>query len=386
MRLPLESFPPDKPLGVYVHVPFCRQRCIYCDFYSTAPVAPSLVEPFVEAVLAELAFWRSRVDLSAVRTLFVGGGTPTALPADAIESLLRALTRALPALDEFTIEANPATLDLALARRIRSIGANRLSFGAQSFDPADLALLSRLHGRNAIAESMRVARMAGFENVSLDLMLGLPNQTVTAWQANLRAAVDLAADHLSCYGLSYEPGTVLAQLAATGRVTPLSEERVSQMYLATLAQLSASGYVHYEISNWSLPGRACRHNLLYWRNRPWLGVGPSAASYLSGFRFRGVPDVRRYIECVVAGAPDYVDVERLQAAAALGEAIMLALRLREGADLDELSRHAGIDARAAMAAAIDKHLALGTIAWRANRLTLTDAALPVADSVLADFV
>ncbi|MDD4890237.1 MAG: radical SAM family heme chaperone HemW [Phycisphaerae bacterium] len=373
----------DRPLGLYVHVPFCLRRCLYCDFNSNV-FAAELARPFVDAVLAELAFWAGRLDLSSLRTIFIGGGTPTVLPPDELARLIDAIA-ASPA-NEFTIEANPATVSPSLADRLRSLGVNRISFGAQSFDPAELALLGRAHSVEQIADSVRIARRAGYDNVNLDVMYGLPGQSLAGWRSTLAAAVALGVEHLSCYALSYEPGTELARRAKAGLVAPVPDEAAVAMYAAAQADLAAAGFEHYEISNWAKPGRQCRHNLLYWQNRPWLGLGPSAASFLAGLRFKGRASLADYEAAAIAGQPEFDDIEHLTGLPAVGEAMMLALRLRAGLDADEFARRYGLDIRRQFAEVIARHEQAGLLRWQGSRLQLTEAALPVSDSVLVDFI
>jgi len=387
MDLPVEQLAGAKVEGLYVHVPFCRRRCDYCDFYSTV-LDDRRVDPFVDAVAAELGFWAGRLDLAPVRTIFIGGGTPTALPPDAldrlIETILAAAGRPGRPIEEFTVEANPATVDASLAGRLRRRGVDRLSLGAQSFDAAQLARLGRIHGPEATAESVRIARAAGFANVNLDLMFAVPGQTPAGWQADLAAALALGVEHLSCYALTIEPGTPLADQVAAGRVQPLDDETAAGMYRSAIGGLRSAGLAQYEISNFARPGRQCRHNLLYWENRDWLGLGPGAASHLAGWRFRRPPDLGRYLAS--PGRADFEQVEHLSGPAAAGEAAMLALRLRDGLDPDRFAERYGVDPRRLWADAIGRHLGLGLLAWRDGRLQITEAALPVADSVLADFV
>ncbi len=388
MDLPVRQLE-SAPEGVYVHVPFCRRRCGYCDFYSTV-LEPGRVGPFLDALDGEIARWADRVDLTAVRTLFIGGGTPTALPPDALERIIEAVRDAIGRsagrgpVEEFTVEANPATVSPELAGRLRRLGVDRLSIGAQSFDAGDLAVLDRAHDPGETAESVRVARSAGFENISLDLIFAVPGQTARRWRANLSAAVELGVEHLSCYGLTIEPGTPLAAQVAGGRVVPAEEGPAAAMYRAAIGGLRSAGLEQYEISNFARSGRQCAHNLLYWRNRDWLGLGPAAASHLDGWRFRRPGDLERYV--ATGGRDDFEQVERLSGAAAVGEAAMLALRLREGLDANEFARRYGADPRMLWAEPIRRHADLGLLEWSDGRLRLTEAALPVADSVLADFL
>jgi oxygen-independent coproporphyrinogen-3 oxidase len=392
-----------KPQGLYLHIPFCARRCRYCDFNSNL-YRPDLADAFVAGVLAELAFWSQRLDLSAIRTIFLGGGTPTVLPADHLDRLIRSLLAGCSSpIEEFTIEANPATIDPPLARHLHALGVNRISLGAQSFDPAELKLLGRLHSADQVRQSVAAVREAGFDNVNLDLMFGLPAQTLAGWRSNMAAAVALGIEHLSCYALSIEPHTPMGEDLSAGRILPPDEYLVADMYRAAQHDLAAAGFEHYEISNWArpaasasdeisqpsegrLPAFHCRHNVLYWDNRPWLAIGPSAASFLGGIRFKAVGDLATYIAAAAAGRSDYTDIEQLTGLRAIGEAIMLALRLRRGLDADEFQTRYGVDVARQFAEPIARHTQAGLLRWVGRRLQLTEQSLPVADSVLADFI
>ena len=324
----IEPPQPASSIGLYVHVPFCRVKCGYCDFYSQVG-GPETFEPLVEALLAELDTRVVRPGL-AVETIYIGGGTPTVLPIGLLERLLGALRDAgrgirttegvrqkgFPPelgcgkgfphqrphqLVEFTVEANPATVDDCKAALLAECGVDRVSMGAQSFDTGELAVLDREHRPADVAASIEILRRAGLTRFNLDLIFGVPGQTVASWLGSLRAAIDLEPEHLSCYGLTYEAGTPLHARREAGRVRAVDEDAEAEMYLATMETLEAAGYRQYEISNYARPGRECRHNLRYWHNLPGVGLGPSAASYLDGRRWRNVPDTREYVRLMQQG-------------------------------------------------------------------------------------
>lgn len=288
---------PGRPaIGWYFHLPFCTTKCGYCDFYSL-PTIPALTDGLTHALLAELSL---RDPGRPVETIFVGGGTPTVLPAEALGTILRRIARRAGQVAEFTVEANPSSTDELKLDLLRGCGVNRVSFGAQSFDPAELAVLERIHDPRHIFESVAAARAAGFNNINLDLIYAIPGQTVESWRNTLRRAIDLGAEHLSCYALMYEPGTSLTRLRHQGRVIPSEENTEAEMFDCTIDILTAAGFEHYEISNFARPGRRCRANIIYWENREYLGIGPSAVSYLDGVRRKNVPDVRRYVEAMTS--------------------------------------------------------------------------------------
>lgn len=373
-------------IGLYIHVPFCSSKCGYCDFYSHV-ARPESLERLVDALLSELNSPPLRSDVR-VETLFVGGGTPTVLPLDLLERLLARL-HAIARRDgcvEFTVEANPATVDRAKAELLKQCGVDRVSMGAQSFDERELAVLDREHQPADVSDSIEILRRAGLRRYNLDLIFGVPGQTLDSWLRSLRAAIDLAPEHLSCYGLTYEPGTRLHQRLRLGRVSPVGEELESEMYLAAMDTLEAHGYRQYEISNYARPGCECRHNLRYWHNRPGIGIGPSAASYWRGRRWRNVPDTAEYVRRVARGESAAVDAEELPPPEQAGETAMLALRLTDGIDCEWFRRTTGFDARELFAAPIRAHAAAGLLTLEAGRIALTRRGRLLADAVMADFL
>lgn len=286
--------------SIYVHLPFCRTRCGYCDFYVQL-FNPGAVTPLVDALLAELAAYQARVPL-AVDTLFVGGGTPTVLPPAELARVLAALrsTVAPDAELEFTVEANPATVTDVVARVLVDHGVNRVSLGAQSFEPTELRALQRTHQPAQVAQTLDTCRRHGIERLTIDLIFGIPGQTLVSWEKNLNTAVGLGVEHLSCYGLTYESGTPLHKWLHEGRVQKCDEDLEADMYERMLDVLPAAGLALYEISNFARPGAACRHNLRYWYNEPYLGLGPSAAGYVAGVRYKNVPDTAAYVQGIQA--------------------------------------------------------------------------------------
>ncbi|GAG27108.1 unnamed protein product, partial [marine sediment metagenome] len=257
----------------------CQSKCSYCDFNSYAGLE-SLIEPYVGALLAEMGLWREPTQHMRVATVFLGGGTPSLLPLAEVEHIMTALRQRfrLAANAEVSFEANPGTVDCPYLEGLRSLGVNRLSLGVQSFHDDELATLGRIHTAAQAREAYHTARLAGFDNVNLDLIYDLPRQTMTAWQYTVREAVALRPDHLSLYALTLEEGTPLADDVARGRLPPPDADLAADMYLWAEDALAAAGYQHYEISNWALPDRECRHNLAYWLNEPYLGLGAGAHS------------------------------------------------------------------------------------------------------------
>lgn len=371
------------PIGWYVHLPFCRTKCGYCDFYSL-PTLPHLIDDLIGAITREIELRDPR---RAVETIFVGGGTPTELPGEALQKLLGYVSNRTGPVGEWTVEANPSsTTDLKL-EVLQTAGVNRISFGAQSFHEDDLRVLERIHDPVHIGESVRAARAAGFENVNLDLIYGIPGQSVARWRETLARAIDLGPDHLSCYSLMYEDGTALTRLKRDGNLTPCDEDVEAEMFDVTIETLTAAGYMHYEISNFAREGRVCRANIIYWENREYLGVGPSAVSYLNGERRKNIPDVRKYCEWMTA-SPESIAAEReeLSPRERAGETAVQMLRLTRGIDLRAFERRTGIDASVLFAEPIRRFSEMGLVDANSSVVRLTHAGLLVSNRVMQEFL
>lgn len=374
---------PDRAIGWYVHLPFCRTKCGYCDFYSL-PTIPRLIDGLVQALCRELI---DQDPARPVETVFIGGGTPTELPSAALQTLLQLLRDRAGKVREYSVEANPSSADELKLDLLRRCGANRISFGAQSFDRKDLLVLERLHDPHRIPQSVRAARAAGFENLNLDLIYAIPGQTLPRWRDTLRRAIDLGTEHLSCYALMYEPGTSLTRLRDQGRVTACDENLEAEMFELTIDELTAAGFEHYEISNFARPGWQCRANLIYWENREYLGIGPSAVSFLDGVRRRNIADVRKYVE-LLPTRPDAVVVERerLSQLAHACETAVQMLRLTRGICVESFQRRTGYDSLALFDEPIRRFSALGLLDAGPGAIRLTRRGLLLANRVMAEFL
>lgn len=372
------------PIGWYVHLPFCRTKCGYCDFYSL-PTVSSLIPDLVGAIRCELTL---RNPDRPVHTIFVGGGTPTELPADALDSLLEAIGRmAGPQVAEWTVEANPTSASELKLDLLRRRGVNRVSFGAQSFFTDELRVLERIHDPSHIAESIAAARRAGFDNVNLDLIYGIPGQSMERWRESLARAIDLGTDHLSCYALMYEPGTALTKFREQGRVTPCDESLEADMFDATIDILAPAGYEHYEISNFARPGKRCEANLIYWRNQEYLGVGPSAVSYLDGRRRKNVADVRKYVTNMAERSESIVvEEETLTPLARAAETAIQMLRLTDGIDHTRFHVQTGFVAADLFAGAIREMSGAGLVHHSESSIHLTRRGLLLSNYVMRAFL
>lgn len=374
-----------EPLGLYVHVPFCETKCGYCDFYSV-PLGDTDTTPLVDALIAEL-HTRFAEYSGRVATIFMGGGTPTLLPPAQLDRLLKAIGELvdLSALQEFTVEANPATVNDALAGTLRRRGVDRVSMGAQSFDADELHVLERLHSPADIEPSVAVIRRAGFRRVNLDLIFGVPGQTMTSWRRSLQRAIDLDVDHLACYGLTYESGTRLTARLKHGRLDPCNEELEAEMFLATQDLLASAGFEQYELSNFALPGQQSLHNLIYWRNQPYVGVGPSAAGCDGRRRYRNVPDFRAYVESIRRTGRAEAEQETLTSETLALEMILMQLRLNEGLNIEAFQRRIGRDPRALFHRALAPLVRDGHVHVGATHIALTRTGRLISNRIMADF-
>lgn len=370
-------------IGWYVHLPFCTTKCGYCDFYSL-PTLPHLVDDLVRALAREMD---DRDPQRPVETIFVGGGTPTVLPAEALEAILREIVGHTGPVGEFTVEANPSSTDELKLELLRRCGVNRVSFGAQSFREEELRILERIHDPVHIFESVAAARSVGFDNINLDLIYGIPGQTLAAWHDTLRKAIDLGTEHLSCYALMYEPGTSLTKLRVQGRITACDENIEADMFEATIDTLGGAGFEHYEVSNFAKFGRRCMSNIIYWENREYLGVGPSAVSYLDGLRRKNIADVRRYVDGMVRGTESIVlEEERLDDARRLGETAIQMLRLTEGIDFARFRLLTGADAAAMFASQMAEFVRFGLAEHDERGFRLTRRGMLVSNRVMEEFL
>ena len=373
--------------ALYVHIPFCTSKCHYCDFFSLAGHLDQ-ADLFLEAMGREFDLHVAHFGRSAPITIFIGGGTPTLLSPEALARLMRQINNAIKTdrLIEFTVEANPNTFDAQRAKVLRDGGVNRISLGAQSFSRAELAVLQRDHNPESVALAMDTARNAGIDNLNLDLIFGIPGQTLADWDRNLSRAIELSSTHLSCYGLMYEPNTLMTARMKRGEFVPTDDDLEIAMLAHTRTRLAHAGFAQYEISNYALPGKACRHNINYWQARNHLAVGPSAAGYHSGFRWKNVQSLTRYIDALDATTPNVpiTEIEHLTGLARWGELAILQLRLTEGIVLKEFQHRTGVDAMEILNPMVQRYVGMGFIAVRDGAITLSETGAAVSDTIFAD--
>jgi len=326
-------------VSLYLHIPFCHTRCHYCDFNTYAGILP-LREPYVRALITEVELAGQLAQLTdgaprRSRTIFFGGGTPSLLTVTQITRLLAACRKAF-AVDEqaeITLEANPGTLSFEQLKGLRVAGINRLSLGSQSFDAELLHTLGRIHTPDEIVQALSNARAAGFTSINLDFMFGLPGQTMQHWKTTLDRAFALHPEHFSLYSLIIEEGTLFYTWTNEGRIIPGDEDLCADMYEYADERLQAEGYENYEISNWALPGHQSRHNLTYWQNLPYLGMGAGAHSFFGGRRFSNILDPQEYITLLKKQQRPEAESELIDRAHQMSETAFLALRTAQGLHL-----------------------------------------------------
>ena len=375
------------PLGLYLHIPYCLHKCGYCDFNSH-PENREESEIYVSALLSEIEHYAPQLAGKTVSTVFFGGGTPTLLPPASLGKILGKVKNHynLSRDCEITIEANPATVKQETLDQIRSSGFNRISIGVQSFDADELKLLERVHSVEEIHTTLHRARLAGFDNLSLDLMSGLPSQSLEKWKSNLLQALDKKPDHISAYGLTIEPATSFFKLQERGLLRLAPENIQLEMLQATIEILPSAGYDQYEISNFARPGFESRHNLNYWDNGEYLGLGAGASSYLNGERFKNTNLPSRYIREVQAGGAAVESTEKLDLLHAMGETIMLGLRRLKGIPIEEFENRFQISFQKVYGKVIDPLLEEGLITLNQNRMALSREGIFLADSVILNFL
>ena len=373
--------------ALYVHIPFCASKCHYCDFFSLAGHLDQ-ADVFLDAMGKEFELHLAHFGQASPETIFIGGGTPTLLSPNALARLMGQINNAIKTdrLTEFTVEANPNTFDIERAKVLRDGGVNRISFGAQSFSTAELAVLQRDHNPESVPIAMDIARSAGIDNINLDLIFGIPGQTLASWDHNLVRAIELNSTHLSCYGLMYEPNTLMTARMKRGEFAPAADELEIAMLAHTRARLAEAGFTRYEISNYALAGKACRHNVHYWQARNHLAVGPSAAGYHSGFRWKNVQSLTRYIDALNAATPvvPVTEIEHLAGLSRWGELAILQLRLNEGIVLNDFQQRTGMDAMAIVHKLVQRYSAMGLLAVRDGAISLSEAGVAVSDTIFAD--
>jgi oxygen-independent coproporphyrinogen-3 oxidase len=360
----------SREIALYIHVPFCRRKCPYCSFVSYDYRADD-IPLYLSALKKE---FQKKASGERVRSIYFGGGTPSLLPAADIGELLTLIrTQFTPdKAAEISIEANPGTVDRAYLTDIRKSGVNRLSLGAQSLNDRELVLLGRIHTAAEAKEAVKSARASGFDNINIDLIYGLPAQGLSDWQHTLEEAVLLGPEHISLYGLTLEEDTPMRTAISQGFLPALDPDRSADMYELAEDFLAARGYVHYEISNWARPGRECRHNLVYWHNLPYLGIGLAAHSCMNGRRFANTKDLDKYLAYCSGKKPPVPELdEEISPEMEMAETVILGLRLGEGIKAADIKSRFGIDILEHYRQQIEEMTAAGLLEQADGRIRLT---------------
>jgi oxygen-independent coproporphyrinogen III oxidase len=372
------------PLGLYVHIPFCSAICNYCNF-NRGLFDGDLKNQYVAALLQEI---QRKADEDPADTIFFGGGTPSLLEPGEVGAIIEACRDAfaVSADAEVTLEANPETVTPERLDGFRAAGVNRLSFGVQSFRDEELQRLSRLHSASRAAEAFGMARAAGFDNVSLDLMMWLPQQSIADWLVSVEGLIGLGPEHASLYLLEIYPNAPLRDAMARGRWSVAPDEDAAEMYLQGMALLDEAGYEQYEISNVARPGRESRHNVKYWTDEEWLGFGCGAHSTRKGVREKNVASTSEYISLVGAGGQLAVESRQLSAQARLEEALFMGLRLARGIDLAWIESRYRTDVWRVYGDELGPFVDQGLLIYDGGHLRLTRPGMLLANEVMAVFI
>jgi oxygen-independent coproporphyrinogen-3 oxidase len=370
-------------LSLYIHIPFCVKKCLYCGFYST-PYSQEHADEFLSGLRREAALYKDAFHGRVFESIYIGGGTPTALSFDQISSLLGIIQEHFLTSEgaEFTVEANPNTVSEQKLKLFLDHGVNRLSLGVQSFSNTVLRTLGRLHTAEDAVVAVKCAKQAGFQNIGIDLIYGIPGQTMSLWRESLERAIVLGPKHISAYSLSLDEGTWFTREVEAGRLALPDEETVAEMYELVVSALALAGYRRYEISNFSLPGFECRHNMNYWKRGEYLGLGPGAWSFISGKRYANVSDVQEYDRRLAAGSRPVEYEEAVRPEQAAAEAVMLGLRTEAGIDMRRFAQEHGRQAAQRLARNRDRLDGRGLLFSSSDSLRLTDSGILLSDDVI----
>lgn len=366
--------------GIYIHIPLCKNRCVYCDFYSSTYDGNR--KELVQAICQELVDRKAYLHGETIRTLYLGGGTPSLLRIEELSDIFETVAEHYVCdFEEVTLEANPDDLSEDYLRSLRILPINRLSLGVQSFHDDDLRLLNRRHTALEAKEAVKRCQTMGYANMSIDLIYALPNQTLEAWIDNIEQAIALDVPHISAYHLTYEEGTRIYRMLQRGEVKEADEELSVEMFRLLRHRLNEAGIVQYEISNFAKPGMHARHNSSYWDGTPYLGVGPSAHSFDGKDRRWNLADTRRYLQYMKEGRP-YYEVEELDVASSYNDYVITSLRTIAGMDLKRLAEHFGEPYYSYCLKQVAPCVADGEAYIKEERLVLTEKGLFLSDSIM----
>ena len=371
--------------GIYIHIPFCKRRCIYCDFFSTTQSEKKA--DYVHALVRELEMRKDYLDNEEIETIYLGGGTPSQLSQEELEEIFTYIYKVYKVtLDaEITLEANPDDLTPEYVSMLRNLPINRISMGIQTFQEETLKLLHRRHTAQQAIEAFKRCREAGFKNISIDLMYGLPGETLETWKQDLQQAIDLHPEHISAYHLIYEEDTALWKLREEHQVEEADEDLSLTLFCTLIDELTRAGYQHYEISNFCLPGLHSRHNSSYWTGKKYLGCGPSAHSYNGTSRQWNVASLEKYIKGIELGKPDY-DIEELDLYTRYNDFVLTSIRTCWGMPLTHLRTTFGEELYNYCLRMAKPHIREGVLEIRKDVLKLTRRGIFVSDGIMSDLM
>lgn len=371
--------------GLYIHVPFCTKRCLYCDFFSNTEM--KYKEPYVTALIREMELRKGYLGKEPLETIYFGGGTPSQLPARDFERIFDAITRLfdIGPSPEITLEANPDDMTAEYVKQISTLPFNRISMGVQSFKEEDLRFLNRRHDRQQALRAVELCKENGLSNISIDLIYGLPGQTLQDWEANLDMAIRLDIPHISAYHLIYEEGTALYKLMKAGKISPVEEDISVALFSTLIERLTANGYLHYEISNFARPGMFSRHNSSYWTGSSYLGIGPSAHSYNGEARQWNVASLPAYLQAIEKGTPD-VEIETLDINTRYNDFIITGLRTMWGVKYDDIQQQFGKEKLIYCQKQAAPYLKQGLLIEKDGTLTLSKEGIFVSDGIMSDLL
>ena len=371
--------------GLYIHIPFCAKRCLYCDFFSNTDM--KFKEPYVSAVIREMQLRQEYIGEEPLDTIYFGGGTPSQLQQVDFERIFKAIDCLfnISSCKEITLEANPDDMTPEYVASLRNLPFNRVSMGVQSFKEKDLHFLNRRHDREQALRAVGLCKENGIQNISIDLIYGLPGQTLEEWQENLDDAIHLEIPHISAYHLIYEEGTALYKLMEAGKVAPIEEELSVTLFSTLINRLAEAGYLHYEISNFALPGYFSQHNSSYWTGKKYIGIGPSAHSYDGESRQWNISSLPHYLEGIRTGIPN-IEIEKLDINTKYNDFIITGLRTMWGIRTANIREQFGEEKQAYLERQAATYLHQGLLIYENDTLTLSKEGIFISDGIMSDLL
>ncbi|WP_302459521.1 radical SAM family heme chaperone HemW [Parabacteroides johnsonii] len=371
--------------GLYIHIPFCAKRCLYCDFFSNTDM--KFKEPYVSAVIREMQLRQEYIGGEPLDTIYFGGGTPSQLQQADFERIFKAIDCLfnISSCKEITLEANPDDMTPEYVASLRNLPFNRVSMGVQSFKEKDLHFLNRRHDREQALRAVGLCKENGIPNISIDLIYGLPGQTLEEWQENLNDAIHLEIPHISAYHLIYEEGTALYKLMEAGKVAPIEEELSVTLFSTLINRLAEAGYLHYEISNFALPGYFSQHNSSYWTGKKYIGIGPSAHSYDGESRQWNISSLPHYLEGIRTGIPN-IEIEKLDINTKYNDFIITGLRTMWGIRTANIREQFGEEKQAYLERQAATYLHQGLLIYENDTLTLSKEGIFISDGIMSDLL